>query len=236
MALEISEQFLLQLIQKIEKNAHHRPRPETEETPHLDNSDNQDHSSDLTIDDLDQALDRLSVEVADLTQEIREPQKVQIETREQDTSEEETDKNDKGTDQKEGPETDLECPQCGETGFQKIRKLHEHNNSEEDHIKPTKFFKGSDGQYYCFECGETHNSRQGLVTHCLQEHDTKLIDYYLENFEDLKEGRVDGIYDYDGNVPELRKEKKVSDCSRDELRRIIPDHWKTLTTHRTLIR
>jgi hypothetical protein len=39
---------------------------------------------------------------------------------------------------------------------------------------------------------------------------------------------VDGIYDYDGNVPELRKEKKVSDCSRDELRRIIPDHLENL--------
>lgn len=230
MTVEITEHLLLQLVNKIEDNARRTPlsKPET---------DNHD------LENLEQAVETLAGEVSQLVEEVTEPQpaEIELETSEQGSEEDAepdsqpkhearsdsaTDKEETGeTREGEDTESEIECPQCGDT-FEKIRRLSQHNAQKDDHVLPTKFFQGDDDQYYCFECGDDHESRQSLTMHCLQEHDSKLIEYYLEHFDELKKGRVNGVYDYDGNIPELSKPKRVDDYTRDELRRMVPQHLK----------
>lgn len=130
--------------------------------------------------------------------------------------------------------TSFDCPQCSKS-FDSKQSLSSHHTAKEDHIGLSKFFEGDDGNYYCGHCGKVFEEVRNLSNHVFGKHDDTLVEYYVENFSDLKKNkRVDGVYNSEGNIPELNQLKHVTDYEKFELKSILRDHLEGIDHAQTI--
>lgn len=120
-------------------------------------------------------------------------------------------------------EEEFECPQCGEYTDDTVKGLAAHTNNSGDHANIGDFFQTRDGVYECPLCGTPSSNSSALGVHLNQVHDSNLTEVYLDRFDDLKQGYVDGPYNFEGNIPDLHQTKYIKDYSVAEVQSIVEE-------------
>lgn len=117
----------------------------------------------------------------------------------------------------------LECPQCGESDFDSVESFAAHTTFSDDHTNIAQFFRSpGDKDFECPICNREISSREYLGVHLAQEHETNMSTVYVDRFDELKKrGRVDGPYNFEGNVPDLHDPKYIREYSPDEVQYIV---------------
>ena len=120
-------------------------------------------------------------------------------------------------------EASYPCPQCDEE-FDTVQALIGHTAPSKDHINIRKFFQGDDDDFHCNRCGKSSKSVDGLKQHFLTNHEDSMAEAYVQDFDQLRKNRVDGPYDYDGNIPELHQSKRVMDYEKHQIKSKVESH------------
>ena len=115
---------------------------------------------------------------------------------------------------------DVECPQCGEE-YEKPISVGRHMVANDDHVSPVRFFRNREGLLKCIVCDKEYDDRQVFLNHLQYSHGTSSTRLLLENFEELKDAYVDGIYDFEGNIPDLHQVKKIGEYSGSEVEELV---------------